>query len=290
MKSRYLGFRMKEEGHSGNITNDLFYLGKLCPRKHDYQNTRQSLRYKSNFDCKECCVLLRRQRKNSRARIFPNKNAPQPEGILVPDNHYLGLLCKHGHDYMQTGYSLRNNRRNCIICISEKSRGTQAKVRTERWKKANPDYMSQYLQTYYQTNKQTIIKKTKEYGKTVKGKACKAISRYKRRAKMAIAPRIPYASSELVAHFQSFKNQCVYCGTKENLTADHVIPIAKGGYDALSNILPCCLSCNCSKQDRTYLEWYSESPHFNLDRLAIIADFVQAQKYRGDAINHDPTT
>ncbi|MHC5897213.1 HNH endonuclease [Nostoc sp.] len=269
---------MKEEADNKDLPNNLFYLGKICPRKHDYQNTGKALRYKSNFDCKECSILLRGQRKNSRARIFPNKNAPQPEGILVPDNHYLGLLCKREHDYMQTGYSLRNSRRTCIVCISLKSRGTQAKERIERWKKAKPDYMSQYLQAYYQTNKQTIIQKSKEYQKTAKGKACKAISRHKRRARMAIAPRVPYTASELVAHFQSFKNECVYCGTKENLTADHVIPIAEGGYDALSNILPCCLSCNCSKQDRDYLEWYSQSPHFYFHRLAKIADFLRSRK------------
>ncbi|QLE42290.1 HNH endonuclease [Nostoc sp. C052] len=158
--------------------------------------------------------------------------------------------------------------------MSIKSRNKQAKERIKQWKKANPDYMPKYLHSYYRTNKQKILQRCKEYEKTAKGKACKAISRNKRRARMSEALRVPYSASELTVHFQAFGNECIYCSTKENLTVDHVIAIAKGGCDALSNILPCCLSCNCSKQDKDYLEWYLQSPHFNLERLTKITRFL----------------
>lgn len=269
--------KLKPKNHkkeSKGSISDLFYLGKLCPRNHDYQGTKLSLRYKSNFDCKECADLLRRARENSRVRIFPNKNSPRPEGVLIPSNHYLGLLCKYGHDYMQTGYSLRNSSRCCVVCNSIRSKGTKAKERIKRWKKENPDYMPKYLGSYYQANKQRILQKSREYEKTPKGKACKKISRHKRRARMAAVTRVPYTASELVTHFHLFSDECIYCGSKDNLTADHVIPIAKGGHDSLDNILPCCFSCNSSKQDKNYLEWYSRSPHFDIQRLAKVAEFI----------------
>lgn len=37
------------------------------------------------------------------------------------------------------------------------------------------------------------------------------------------------------------------------LTEDHRIPLSRGGTDWIANIVPCCLSCNCSKGNKTEL-------------------------------------
>lgn len=50
-------------------------------------------------------------------------------------------------------------------------------------------------------------------------------------------------------------NQCVYCGSTENLTLDHVIPISKGGSDDQDNLVCCCKRCNSSKNDKLLSEW-----------------------------------
>ncbi len=50
---------------------------------------------------------------------------------------------------------------------------------------------------------------------------------------------------------------CHYCGKKvgaENLTMDHVIPIARGGKSVRSNCVPCCKDCNNKKKAYTPAE------------------------------------
>ena len=40
---------------------------------------------------------------------------------------------------------------------------------------------------------------------------------------------------------------CLNCGTTENISLDHVIPVSKGGMNDISNLQPLCKSCNSKK-------------------------------------------
>lgn len=44
---------------------------------------------------------------------------------------------------------------------------------------------------------------------------------------------------------------CTYCGSKKNLTIDHIIPKSKGGKNTWDNLVTCCSSCNIHKGNRT---------------------------------------
>ncbi len=41
--------------------------------------------------------------------------------------------------------------------------------------------------------------------------------------------------------------RCLCCGTKENITVDHIIPLSLGGSNDISNIQPLCEGCNLLK-------------------------------------------
>ena len=53
------------------------------------------------------------------------------------------------------------------------------------------------------------------------------------------------------------KGECHYCHKvvgAENLTMDHVIPVARGGKSVRSNCVPCCKDCNNKKKAVTPAE------------------------------------
>ena len=51
--------------------------------------------------------------------------------------------------------------------------------------------------------------------------------------------------------FKRDNNECVYCGSKRNLTIDHIMPRSRGGKNTWSNLVTCCSNCNLRKGNRT---------------------------------------
>ena len=72
---------------------------------------------------------------------------------------------------------------------------------------------------------------------------------------------------EWIAVLEFFNHECAYCGSKEGLEQEHIIPIDKGGKYVIGNIVPACRSCNASKGAKDFKEWYSKSDAFNQERL-----------------------
>jgi 5-methylcytosine-specific restriction endonuclease McrA len=46
-------------------------------------------------------------------------------------------------------------------------------------------------------------------------------------------------------------HECVYCGSKKQLTIDHVMPKSRGGKNEWTNLVACCFKCNLKKSNRT---------------------------------------
>lgn len=58
-----------------------------------------------------------------------------------------------------------------------------------------------------------------------------------------------YTVEEWDALVERFGNRCLCCGAQNvQLTADHIVPLSKGGSNFIENIQPLCFSCNSSKR------------------------------------------
>ena len=61
---------------------------------------------------------------------------------------------------------------------------------------------------------------------------------------------------------------CIYCGSAENLTTDHIVPRSKGGEDVPDNVVRVCKSCNSSKGAKGLYEWKGLENKNNHHRIA----------------------
>jgi len=79
-----------------------------------------------------------------------------------------------------------------------------------------------------------------------------ALKALKRRALKQQNGIYKIATKELIKIYQS---ECTYCFSKNDIEADHVIPIARGGQHSIGNLVPACRKCNASKGAKTITEW-----------------------------------
>jgi 5-methylcytosine-specific restriction endonuclease McrA len=56
-----------------------------------------------------------------------------------------------------------------------------------------------------------------------------------------------FTDNEFLAVCEQYGNKCLCCGSTENLTPDHIIPLSRGGKNIIENIQPLCLTCNKRK-------------------------------------------
>jgi 5-methylcytosine-specific restriction endonuclease McrA len=100
--------------------------------------------------------------------------------------------------------------------------------------------------------------------------------------------RLPY--TKIMSHKPSRNlihkrdnHTCQYCGEKENLTIDHILPSSRGGIDSWENLVCCCTSCNTKKGNKTPEEAgmrliKQPKPPFNKVHLTINASNVSDWK------------
>ena len=56
--------------------------------------------------------------------------------------------------------------------------------------------------------------------------------------------------------------RCVYCGTADKLSVDHLVPRLAGGPDDANNLVPACRSCNSSKGASDVMAWHVRKERF----------------------------
>ena len=87
--------------------------------------------------------------------------------------------------------------------------------------------------------------------------------RFARNARQSIRNRIVLGGKYVVLPKdlrRIYSSPCVECGSTENQSLDHTIPISRGGSHGVGNFSTLCLPCNISKQGRFFSEWrYSKS-------------------------------
>lgn len=108
---------------------------------------------------------------------------------------------------------------------------------------------------YYTANKEVVKARVHAYAKAHPEVVKVSLARRRAQEKRALGA---CTSAQMKARFAFYGGVCAYCGSSRTVTADHVVPISRGGTNFPANIRPACKSCNSSKGSKKLSEWKPE--------------------------------
>lgn len=113
----------------------------------------------------------------------------------------------------------------------EKNRGKRAAA-SRKYYAEHKEEVAVTMQRYKQQNKETVY-------------ACN----HRRRAR-SLAAQGNLSAGDIRSVHAAFP-LCLACGTDEDLSLDHVVPLARGGRNDIGNMQVLCMPCNISKGTKT---------------------------------------
>lgn len=154
-------------------------------------------------------------------------------------------------------------RSNCKACNRESCSRWRAANKEEQaaykaaWRAANPDYMAEW----YAANKEEQAAYNAAWRAANRDK--RRASNHRRRARKANAQG-DHTAEDWKQKLEYYGYRCRYCNIRKEdtpegwLEADHAKPLVLGGSNWISNIVPACKSCNCSKGAKPFKEFMEQ--------------------------------
>lgn len=157
----------------------------------------------------------------------------------------------------------------CRDCVKKNSKAKHDKNKLSFLINKIPEFSTCHVCKLTKHSQYFRIDKTKSKGISNKCKSCEiaynskrikenpmlAVAFSHRRRVKLKAAKGSLSAEQILLRFKYHGNKCFYCGSLGKMTADHRIPISRGGSNWPSNIVPACKSCNSRKHTKTETEF-----------------------------------
>lgn len=148
--------------------------------------------------------------------------------IILSPTLFSGKVCEVCGAWHLSSETYRNNDKRCRAC-----RDARSKVSADPKRREAVDAFDHALAV-----KRSLDKQTRQFD-------------YSYRSRVPWAEGDSFTATEWRALCKEYGNRCLRCGYNLPLTADHVIPVSRGGSNTIDNIQPLCQPCNSLKGDRS---------------------------------------
>lgn len=182
--------------------------------------------------------VQRRRRRAEYMRAW-NKQNPERTRAIALRNYRKSRTKNPEKARMESTAASRRRRRDPRV-------REQDRKNSQRWYRENRDGIEAYRPKSREANRRWRDRNPDKVRAAAK----------QRRARKAGAPGVGVPSTVWRQILVLHNHQCAYCGSIENITQDHMIPLCRGGEHSPENIVPACNSCNARKNARTPLEWF----------------------------------
>lgn len=137
----------------------------------------------------------------------------------------------------------------------------------------NKEELATKNKKYYEENREMYSERYKRYYRTPRGQEASKLSRHRRRIRVKGCINT-LTDTQWENSKKHFEYKCAYCLSESKLTVDHFVPVAQGGELSIKNVIPACSSCNSSKKDRNFSDWYKGQDFYNEKQESMILKYL----------------
>jgi 5-methylcytosine-specific restriction endonuclease McrA len=267
-----------------NTTGGVFVLDKIkictkcreeLPATIDYFPKRKDSKDGFYNLCKKCKYERHKKYKKDNKEQFIEYNKKHLKKYRENNKELLSII---GKDYYRKNAEKIKQR--------TRSYHYKNKNKVREYRKLKAEHIRAVRKLYRENN----YLKLKEMGKNWRLKNKDAIKLYKQsnsendrihvEKRRSLKKKLPsqYTISEWDKCKNDFGNKCSYCGKEVKLTQDHFIPLSKDGEYTKNNIVPACGSCNPSKGNRDFFDWYPKQKFYSEQRENKILSYLNYNK------------
>lgn len=190
---------------------------------------------------------------NKRTKILHRCKIDGHEWLSTPEYILKGYGCPKCKQSKETYY--------------QKNKELRQKYQNEYYKKHRKERM-EYQRKYNEEHMTDILKyQKKKYDKI----------KYRKRKRYENGNE--YTDEQFKECLDFFNNVCAYSkeefrdNSKDKMSADHIVPLSRGGSGFIWNIIPVKFLYNSSKGNRDMVVWYKQQEFFSEDQLQLIFDW-----------------
>lgn len=154
-------------------------------------------------------------------------------------------------------------------------------LKGRKYREKNRDALANKRKERYVENKDVLLERHKKWktDSRVSYLRSKHMSRKKRRTtNKGLPATLTAAQWETIK--TAFNEKCAYCGKVRELEQDHFVALSNGGEYTHNNIVPACKSCNSSKGNKDFFEWYPKQKFYSKRREQKILRFLNYKNGR----------